>query len=481
MVSRRRAVDAVIIVIMILIAGLVLYQVDLISNGPDDDKIPDIVFEKNEDNDTLTVISVSDKVLWSDIKIEGDCDKSLLGRHIKVGDMIKNCVGLISIYHKPTGTLLYIYKFEAVPKLPTSLLTGNLRDVSPKDEGVHFNKILNNREWWTYTVLFDEDSDLPGWTATISFMHMAWGDLRLTFKPDILVVTLQSPDGKKYGGLINKQRREILGILGSPTLDAKTPGVDLKYGSSWVLGKAPEWQIHAEDKDIDKENEIVIDLNYFAPSYPLWIESNKLVDKGEGGIAHYIFSGCEVSGKVILDGLEFNVKGTGHHEHSWSLGVAKFFVKGWDYCHLTLDNGWNIYYSKYYLTNQILNSKTSLINPYAAIVITTDQGKSFTLLENIDITTKNSDRLFLLLKMPSEFVISAKPKIAQVLLTTYNIRLNIDIIAENTYSKTWKFPTYVGMKIGMSSVTGTIKWNDDDGTHEVNLNGSGTIWNMRRF
>jgi predicted secreted hydrolase len=481
MVSRRKAIDAVIIVIMILIAGIVLWQVGFIPSESDDGNIPDIYFEKDEVNDILTVTYVSEKVLWSDIKVEGDCDKSLLGRYVNEGDQIIDCIGLISIYHKPTGTLLYTYKFEPEPKLPTSLLTGNLRDVSPKDEGVHANSILNKREWWYYTVVFDEDSELSGWTATIGFMHMAWGDFRLTFKPDIHVVTLHSPDGKEYGGLINKQRREILGIFGSKTFEAKTPGVDLKFDSSWALGKAPEWHVHAEDKNIDKESEIIMDLDFFAPSYPLWIESNKLVDKGEGGIASYIFTGCEVSGTVTLDGLEFKVNGTGHHEHSWSLGVGRFFVKGWDWCHMTLDNGWNIYYSKYYLTNQILNSKTSIINPYATIVITSDQGETLTVLDNVDITAKKSDRLFLLLKMPSQFIITAKPKIAQVLLRTYNILLNIDIEVIYAYSKIWKFPTYVGMKIGMSSVTGSIKWTDDDGTHEVELDGTGTIWNMRRF
>jgi hypothetical protein len=35
------------------------------------------------------------------------------------------------------------------------------------------------------------------------------------------------------------------------------------------------------------------------------------------------------------------------------------------------------------------------------------------------------------------------------------------------------------MKIGRNTVTGEITWSDDDGEHEINLNGIGTIWNMR--
>jgi len=477
---KAKKIDAIIIVIMIVIAGIVFYKIGFIPEKEELD-IPDIEFIKNEEDKTLTVKSVSENVLWEDILIEGVCNKNKLGRYVTKGDQITDCIGIITIRHKPTDTLIDTFKFAPPPKLPYSIMAGFMRDVSPKDEGVHFNTILNLREWWYYTVVFSEDSDLPGWTATIGFFHMAWGDLRLTFKPDILVVTLHSPDGKEYGGLINKKRGEILGILGDKTLKANSPGVDLKYEDSWALGNAPEWHVHAEDKDIDKENEIIMDLDYFAPSSPYWLHSSRLFDKGEGSIANYIFTGCEVTGEVILDGLKYEVKGIGHHEHSWSLGVAKILVKGWDWCHMTLDNGWNIYYSKYYLSRQILSSQTTKINPLSSLVITTDQGETLTVLEDIDITIEKSDRLFLLLKMPFEIGITARASLAQILLKTYDIKLDINIKAKNTYEKIWKFPTYVGMKIGLNTVTGKIKWSDDEGDHEMELSGTGAIWNMRRL
>jgi hypothetical protein len=480
MKSKIKKIDAVIIVIMIIIAGLVFYKVAYEPKKEKQD-IPVIQFFQDEENNILIVRSVSKKVLWMDIEISGDCDKSSLGKYIKEGDKITDCIGTITIKHKSSETILSTYKFAFAPKPPSSFITGNLRDVSPHDEGVHFNKIANIREWWYFTVVFDKDSDLAGWTATIGFCHMSWGDLRLTFKPDILVVTLHSPDGKEYGGLVNKQRKEILGILGSSTLEAHTPGVDLKYGKSWAKGEAPEWHVHAEDGDIDKENEIIIDLDFFSPSSPIWIQSNRLIDQGSGDIANYIFTGCEVVGEVILDGLKYEVKGIGHHEHCWSLGVVKFSVKGWDWCHMTLDNGWNIYYSKYYLKRQIRSKDESKINPYASLIITTNQGETITKLDDLDISMTDSDKLFLLLKMPSELDISAKASSTQILLKNYNIELDINLKSENTYEKTWKFPTYVGMKIGLNNVTGNIKWNDEDGDHEIELNGTGTIWNMRKF
>lgn len=480
---KLKKIDAVIIVIMIIISGLVFYKVGY-KTDKEKDHIPNIEFIKDEENKILIVKSVSENVFWKDIDIEGICDKSKLGRYVVEGDEITNCEGSIQIMHIPSNKILYTFIFSPTPKLPTSVLLSNYRDVSPKDEGAHFNTILNTREWWYFTVVFDKDSKLPGWVAIIGFCHLSWGDLRGTFKPDLMVITLHSPDGKEYGGMINKDRGGVLGlgILGDEGLEASTPGVDLKFDNSWAKGEAPRWHIHAEDNEIDKENKIIIDFDFFSSSEPLWLHSSSLIDKGEGEIANYIFIGCEVTGEIILNGLKYDVKGIGHYEHLWSPGFLRFLIDGWDQCHITLSNGWNVYYSKYYLSKQRLDTKTTIINPYAKIVITTDKGKSLTLLENIDITVKKSDRLFLLLKMPSLISISAKPNpLSQPLLNTYNINLNLNIFAENTYDKTWKIPTYVGMKVGLNTVSGKIKWTDDDGSHEINLNGTGSIWNMRKF
>ena len=480
---RTRKIDAIIIIAMIVIAGFIFYRLGYIfdSDGPD---IPDIQFKKDDQEKTLTVISLSDQVMWKDIEIIGDCDTSLLSKYIVEGDIITQCEGTITIRHIPTDTILSTWKFSAIENLPYSIVTSNNRDVSPQDEGAHFNKITNTREWWYYTVVFDEDGKLPGWTATIGFCHMAWGDLRLTLKPDILIVTLHGPDGQEYGGMINKKRGGILGlgILGTSGLDASTPGVDLKFEDSWAKGEAPIWHVHVEDNEIDKENDIVIDFDYFAPSSPLWIYSNRIIDKGDGRLATYMFTGCEVSGSIKLNGLEYEVSGIGHHEHSWSPGFIKWVVKGWDWCHMRLENGWNIYYNKYYFRNQFLDARTTRVNPVSSLVITTDQGETITLLEDLDITVRKSDRIFLLLKMPSELNIRAKINpISQILLKKYNIRLDIDIEADNTYEKIWKFPTYVGMKIGKSTIDGKISWNDEDGSHNLELVGLGNSWFMRNF
>ncbi len=369
------------------------------------------------------------------------------------------------------------------PTPPISLSSeyiGFMRAVSPEDEGAHFDQISICREWWYFGAALDgEDSELKDWTVSVSFNHMARGDLFGTLKPDMLVVTLNGPDGEKYGGVINKERG--LGLIKQPTLQAKTPGLSIEFEDSWAEGGAPEWHVHAEDNDIDKNHEIVVDLNYFSPSDPLWTIGERAFQKSESNIASYMFTGCDVTGTIKIDGTEYHVEGKGHHEHSWSPNIiTRGSINGWDWCHMTLDNGWNIYFSNYYLTPQYLSTKTTKINPFGSLVITTDQGETLTILDDIDFEiTKSDEKIFPFVKMPSEFSLTAKPSILQPLLKTYNVELELNIISENTCEKVWKIPTYVGMKVGMSSISGKITWSDDEGDQEVELSGIGNIWSMR--
>ena len=120
---------------------------------------------------------------------------------------------------QPEETIEPIVK-EVLP--PESIIPGTMRSISPDEEGLHYDKISVCREWWYYSVVFDDSSELAGWVASISFNHMARSDLIGTSKPDMLVVTLHGPNGEEYGGVINKERG--LGILNQPTLQAKTPG-----------------------------------------------------------------------------------------------------------------------------------------------------------------------------------------------------------------------------------------------------------------
>ena len=364
---------------------------------------------------------------------------------------------------------------------PASITPGYMRAVSPGDEGLHYDKINVCREWWYFTVVFDKNSELPGWVATVSFNHMARGDLLGTAKPDLLVVALHGPNGEEYGGMINKERG--LGILKQPTLQAKTPGVSVTYDDSWAEGEAPEWVVHAEDDDIDLNHDLIIDLHYFAPYDPIWTIGDRALQKTKSNLASYVFLGCNVTGTVEIDGKTYKVHGLGFHEHSWSPNiVTRGLINGWDWSQITLDNGWNIYYSNYYPTPQYISTKLSKKDVFGSLILTTDQGKSLTIFDNtISDITKSNEETFPFVTMPIKIHITGKPGLLQPLLSTYDISLDLNINIDNTYEKIWKFPTYVGMNVGRCSIDGTITWTDENGEHNIDIQGIGTIWNMRAF
>lgn len=450
---------------------------------PGKEEIPTIIIEQDDPGKKLTVTYVSTDVLWIDIEIKGTCDKSSLGKYVTPGDEITNCFDEIIIIYKPNRYEIGRWTFSERDELPESIIPGNFRSVSPEDEGPHFTKKLLGdlfyREWWYYSVVFDEDSDLAGWTATISFNHMARGDLFIT-KPDMLVVILHSPDGKQYGRIIDKER--YLGILKEPSLQAggSNQGFKVTFDESYVQGKAPNWHVHIEGDNIDVNHDLIIDLNFEAVSSPYWTYSTRPIDKSQGNIASYVFLGCAITGSVIIDGLNYNVFGSGHHEHTWARGIlTKSVIRGWDWTHMSFDNGWNIYYCNYYFTQQYKSIKTYNSNPFANIIITTDNGKTLTLLEDVTIEITESDKLFLILNIPDKMKINALPGAWQIFTKSANVELNIDIDEIHTFTREWKKSAHVGMKIGRTTIKGKITWTDDWGDHDIELNGIGTIWHMR--
>ncbi|OYT57278.1 hypothetical protein B6U70_02550 [Euryarchaeota archaeon ex4484_162] len=373
-----------------------------------------------------------------------------------------------------------------IPTPPSSFIPSYRRDVSPEDEGVHYDKIRICREWWYFSAAFDDpDSDLRDWVVAVSFNHMARGDLLGQRKPDLLLVSLFGPNGETYGGIINKKRG--FGILYTGTLIASSPGVNVEFEDSWAEGEYPDWHVHAEDKDIDQNHELIVDLDYHANSLPLWTIGNRAFEKSKSTIANYMLMGCTVVGTITVDGIEYNVKGTGYLEHSWTpKTITRGSINGWDWFHITLKNGWSIYLTNFYPTPQLISSRFSKTNPFGTIIITTDNGETLTELRNIDLKiTREDKKIFPFVKMPSEFDLYAKPSlhpiyiISQSLLFGTNIKVDAIIEIDNAYNKVWRFPTFVGMKVGRCLINGSISWSDDDGDHEIPLEGFGVSWSMR--
>ena len=482
---KLKKIDVIIIVILIIVSTIVLFRAKIIED-PRRDKPPEIHFLADDANKKLIVTYVSTIVRWDDLEIIGNCDKSKLGSEVVEGDELTSCYGIITITHSKTGIDYGSWTFTKEEKLPTSLTIPEQRVVSPEDEGAHYKtklltQFLVNREWWYYTVVFSNNCPLAGWTATISFNHMARGDLFYE-KPDLLVVTLQSPSGEVYGG-IEERERPLLGdysYFSEPILQTSSSEKMFKvsFENSYVQGRAPNWFVHVDGKIGD--NNIVMDLTYKAESSPLWTYSNMPIDKSKGTIASYIFMGCDVQGKVKLDGIEADVNGIGHHEHTWVSGLlSSGIIRGWDWCHMTLENGWNIYYSNYYLSPELQSTKKHKFNPFGNIIITSDQGETVTFLEDIEVDIMDSDKLFLFKNIPNNIRINADTSITQLLISEYDIKLNLNIKSENTLNKEWARFARVGMKIGQSEISGKITWKDNNVNHEIDLVGIGTIWNMR--
>ena len=373
-----------------------------------------------------------------------------------------------------------------IPTPPTSFIPSFRREVSPDDEGVHFDKLQICREWWYYSAVFTgKNSELNNWSVLISFNHMARGDLLGTNKPDLLVVSLHGPNGETFGGMINKER--YLGILQSGTLIASSPGVNLQYDNSWAEGEYPNWHVHAEDEDIDSAHEIIIDLDFIANSLPLWTIGNRAFDESKSSIANYLFTGLMVNGTVRIDGTEYQVSGMGYHEHSWTPNaITKASVNGWDWLHITLDNGWQLYEANFYPTPQFISEKTARINPFGTLILTTDNGDTITELKNVDLKiTRHDQKIFPFVRMPSAFDLTGRPSInpeyliSQSLLYGSNLLLEAEIDYENANNKVWKFPTYLGMKTGLCTLKGTLSWSDEEGDHRIDINGYGVIWSAR--
>jgi hypothetical protein len=103
---------------------------------------------------------------------------------------------------------------------------------------------------------------------------------------------------------------------------------------------------------------------------------------------------------------------------------------------------------------------------------------------NLKITQKD-ENVFPLVKLPSAFSLTADPSInplyliSQSLLYETKTTLIGDLEITHATNKIWKFPTYLGMKIGYCTIQGTISWSDNDGDYEVPVYGIGVSWNMR--
>jgi predicted secreted hydrolase len=369
-----------------------------------------------------------------------------------------------------------------LPTPPASLIPSYRRDVSSADEGIHFDDLRVSREWWYFTAVFnDTSSSLQNWGVAVSFAHMARGDLFGTIKPDLLVVSLLGNRSETYGDLVNKQH--YLGILRQGTLIAETPGVKLQFENSWAEGSYPEWHVHADSQDIDSSHQIVVDLQYHALSLPVWTYGPRAYNDTGGELDCYTILSCEITGTVTIDGSTFQVKGTGTHEHAWTPRlILRASLKSWDRFAFTLDNGWTIYSTNYEPSLQAPLRH----DPFCSFLITPDQGTTITELKDVILTvTQQDEKVFPFVRMPAAFSLEANPSVnmsyllSQSMLFGAELSLTSGIEVTHSINKIWRFPTYLGMKVGYCTIDGMLSWSDAQGTHNMTIHGIGISWSMR--
>ena len=311
--------------------------------------------------------------------------------------------------------------------------------LTPIDEAPHFHRILPMREWWYFNVVFDRsDSELNNWSAMISFNYMS----KSFDKPDILFITLYDDENNTYGGMINKERG---------ALKATGAGVNVTFGDSWARGSYPSWALHIEDKQADESHEIIFDLDFQAECSPYWIGMNTGCGFPKSPLGYYSVISCDVKGTILIDGVSYEIHGTGYHDHTWilyAIGRASFL---WDWFSVHFDNGMHAF------VWQIIPSSKGIPLWLPGICWFTD-GKNFSDLKFFTMKYLDFENTSIpFFKRPKSF-----------LLQTVTHDTNIDLIFEtkNMHEYLWEQSagSDVGLWEGSCIVQGKIKFDDHSST-----------------
>jgi len=186
--------------------------------------------------------------------------------------------------------------------------TGNLVDSSGRDFGYQltfFRRALSSYE-------VDRESE---WASNqIYFAHFALSDIE---------------NGEFYSS--ERWSRSALGLAGAETMPFRV----------WI----DDWSVQGEGKSFKlKATDGSISINLLLkPAKPVVLQGDKgLSQKSqEPGNASYYFSltRIDTSGRVIIDGQEFEVRGLSWLDREWSTSALGENQEGWDWFSIQLDDG----------------------------------------------------------------------------------------------------------------------------------------------
>lgn len=360
-------------------------------------------------------------------------------------------------------------QIQDLPKPPSTHLFPYRQVLKPNDEGSHQSNRLMTQEWWYYNAFFNEpDSELRNWSLMISFNQMGIADM--------FFMTLYDDKNKSYGDSV---------IETSGVIQSGGPGVKVEYQKSYATGIYPNWHIYVEAGNLN-ENKIIVNITYEANSLPLWLLFNTGHNLSLSPAGHYCISDCEVTGKIIINEIVYNIHGVGYHEHSWfkilskeqgQVGIENIgqeqtgfqdIIDSWDWFCIHFENGWDMFAGKF-----LQGSPFARFMP-GNLWITPDGENitecfffKFEYLETIESSLPS-------VEIPTKIHIHAI--FLNTLITNPLkglVRLDVIIKTKNIHEYIWGYPPQYGMWEGPCVINGTIKWQGNT----VELNG----WSIMEF
>jgi hypothetical protein len=197
--------------------------------------------------------------------------------------------------------------------LPNSL-SFDPEDIELKDDAFHGADLFNYAEWWYFDAIFENNL-----SAQITFYIFS----AMTQKFIVVGVTVY----KDGFGVFGNEKYYIFNDL---DMSREIPYIQID-GNQLMKGYIDEtsgkWIYDITIDFIDSS----IDLQFIG------LSKGWMGDLAIGGWA-VVLPKAEVLGKINLNGLEYNVKGIGYHDHNWGMNLFDLLHFGWYWGRIHSDN-----------------------------------------------------------------------------------------------------------------------------------------------
>ena len=197
--------------------------------------------------------------------------------------------------------------------LPNNFLF-NPENIELKDDAFHGADLFNYAEWWYFDAIFENNL-----SAQITFYIFS----AMTQKFIVVGVTVYK-DG--FGVFANEKYY----IFNDLDMSREIPYIQIdgkQFMKGYIDDLSGNWIYDVTIDLIDSS----IDLHFIGRSKG-W--------KGDLAIGGWaaVLPKADVSGKINLNGLEYNVKGIGYHDHNWDMNLFDLLHFGWYWGRINSDN-----------------------------------------------------------------------------------------------------------------------------------------------